>query len=90
MVIAAVDLEEVESATETAPDTILAVDEALEAFALEDPLKAELVKLRFFGGLSLSQAAGATGLSPATAKRYLAFSRAWLYRRMTAEEAASG
>jgi RNA polymerase sigma factor (TIGR02999 family) len=82
------NLEEVQLATEAAPDSILAVDEALEAFALEDPVKAELVKLRFFGGLSLSQAAGATGLSPATAKRYLAFSRAWLYRRITAEDAA--
>jgi DNA-directed RNA polymerase specialized sigma24 family protein len=64
------------------------VDEALEAFAREDPVKAELVKLRFFGGLSLSQAASATELSLATAKRYLAFSRAWLYRRITAEDAA--
>jgi len=83
------NLDEVQLAAEAAPDSILAVDEALEAFAREDPVKAELVKLRFFGGLSLSQAAGATGLSLATAKRYLAFSRAWLYRRITAQDVGS-
>jgi len=82
------NLEEVQLAAEAAPDGILAVDEALQAFAGEDPVKAELVKLRFFGGLSLAEAARATGLSLATAKRYLAFSRAWLYRRITAEDSA--
>ncbi len=61
----------------------LAVDEALEALAQEDPSKAELVKLRFFAGLSLPQAAQALGHSLATAKRSWAFSRAWLYRRLT-------
>jgi RNA polymerase sigma factor (TIGR02999 family) len=73
-------LEDIQVAAEATPESILAVNEALEAFSAEDPLKAELVKLRFFGGLSLTQAAQTMGLSLATAKRYLAFSRAWLYR----------
>ena len=75
-----VGLEDIQLATEATPESIVAVNEALEAFSAEDPLKAELVKLRFFGGLSLTQAAETMGLSLATAKRYLAFSRAWLYR----------
>jgi RNA polymerase sigma factor (TIGR02999 family) len=78
-----VDLQEIQLAAEATPDSILALNEALDEFALEDPLKAELVKLRFFGGLSLAQAAEAMGLSTATAKRYLAFSRAWLFRSLT-------
>jgi RNA polymerase sigma factor (TIGR02999 family) len=78
-----VDLEEVHLAVDTDPDGLLAVDEALEDFAREDPSKAELVKLRFFAGLSLPQAAQTLGLSLATAKRSWAFSRAWLYRRLS-------
>ncbi len=78
-----VQLEEVHLAVEADPDGLLAVDEALEDFEREDPAKAELVKLRFFAGLSLPEAAKALGLSLATAKRSWAFSRAWLYRRLT-------
>ena len=78
-----VDLEEVHLAVDAAPDGLLAVDEALEEFAREDPDKAELVKLRFFAGLSLPQAAQTLGLSLATAKRSWAFSRAWLYGRLS-------
>jgi RNA polymerase sigma factor (TIGR02999 family) len=78
-----VNLEEIHLAVETDPDGLLAVDEALEEFEREDPAKVELVKLRFFAGLSLPQAAQTLGLSVATAKRSWAFSRAWLYRRLT-------
>jgi RNA polymerase sigma factor (TIGR02999 family) len=77
------DLEEVHLAVDADPDGLLAVNEALEDLAQEDPSKAELVKLRFFAGLSLPQAAQALGHSLATAKRSWAFSRAWLYRRLT-------
>jgi RNA polymerase sigma factor (TIGR02999 family) len=73
-------LEDLQVAADATPESIVLVNEALEAFFAEDPLKAELVKLRFFGGLPLTQAAETMGLSLATAKRYLAFSRAWLYR----------
>ena len=77
------DLEAVHLAVQTDPEGLLAVNEALDDFAREDPAKAELVKLRFFTGLSLPQAAQALGLSLATAKRSWAFARAWLYRRLT-------
>lgn len=81
-----VDLEAVHLAVETAPDALLAVDEALADFEREDPDKAELVKLRFFCGLSLPQAAQTLDWSLATAKRAWAFSRAWLYQRLTNEK----
>ncbi|MBM3882071.1 MAG: hypothetical protein FJ387_20515 [Verrucomicrobia bacterium] len=83
------DLEEVHLAVEADPDSLMAVNEALEALAREDPAKAELVKLRFFVGLSLPEAAQALGLSLATAKRSWAFCRAWLYRRLTQKSPCS-
>lgn len=78
-----VNLEEIHLAVEADPDGLLAVDAALEEFEREYPAKAELVKLRFFAGLALPQAAQTLGLSVATVKRSWAFSRAWLYRRLT-------
>jgi RNA polymerase sigma factor (TIGR02999 family) len=75
-----VDLDHVELATDADQDSLLAIHEALEEFSREEPDKAELVKLRFFGGLSLPQAARAMGWSLATAKRHWTFARAWLYR----------
>jgi RNA polymerase sigma factor (TIGR02999 family) len=77
------DLDAVELASDADPDSLLAVHEALEELFREDPDKAELVKLRFFGGLSLPQAAQTLGWSLATAKRRWAFARAWLYRYIT-------
>jgi RNA polymerase sigma factor (TIGR02999 family) len=77
------DLDEVEIAADADPDSLLAVHEALEEFLREDPEKAELVKLRFFGGLSLPQAAQTMGLSLAAAKRRWTFARAWLYRHIS-------
>jgi RNA polymerase sigma factor (TIGR02999 family) len=58
---------------------LLALDEALHQFETEEPLKAELVKLRFFAGLSVDQAAETLNISRATAKRYWVYARAWLY-----------
>lgn len=63
-------------------DQVLAVHEALEKLAVEDPKKAELVKLRYFGGLSLVEAADALGISEPTAKRWWAYARAWLGREI--------
>jgi RNA polymerase sigma factor (TIGR02999 family) len=69
--------------TTGAPDEeLLAVHEALDALAAHDARKAELVKLRYFAGLSLEEAAGALGLSERTAKRDWAYARAWLFREM--------
>jgi RNA polymerase sigma factor (TIGR02999 family) len=69
-------------AADTPPDDLLDVDEALTAFAAEDPVKAELVKLRFFAGLSVQDAADCLGISRATADRYWTYARAWLLDRL--------
>ena len=66
-------------------DHLLAVNEALDRFAVEYPEKAELVKLRFFTGMSLTEAAGVLGLSDRTAKRHWAYAKAWLYDAMNGE-----
>jgi RNA polymerase sigma factor (TIGR02999 family) len=63
---------------------VLAVDAALEALALDRPRLATLVKLRFFGGLSIEDAAAALEVSPATAKRDWNYARAWLKDRLAA------
>lgn len=78
------DLDALELAANAPAESLLALHEALEEFSRADPEKAELVKLRFFGGLPLPQAAAAMGWSLATAKRHWAFARAWLYRCLTA------
>lgn len=61
-------------------EDLLALDEALDRLATENPLKAELVKLRYFAGLTLPEAAAALGISKRTAGRDWAFARAWLRR----------
>ncbi len=67
---------------EESPDDLIAMDEALAKFSQTDPVKAELVKLRFFAGLSFEQAAGLLDISPATARRHWNYARAWLYGRI--------
>jgi len=73
-----VDLDEAIGVT-AARDDVLALDEALHRFSEQEPAKAELVKLRYFAGLSLDEAAACLGISPATAKRHWAVARAWLF-----------
>src|SRR5215471_1725374 len=80
-----VDLEHVDLASVTDDDTLLRVDEALTKFAVEDPSKAELVKLRYFVGLSIPEAAEAMGMSESTAKRAWAYARAWLYKELRSQ-----
>jgi RNA polymerase sigma factor (TIGR02999 family) len=63
-------------------DDLVALDEALTRFAQIEPQKAELVKLRYFVGLTIEETAVALGISPATAKRHWAYSRAWLFQAM--------
>jgi len=60
-------------------DEILALHEALDAFALHDEKKARLVELRFFAGMSVPEAAQVLGISPSTADRAWKYARAWLY-----------
>lgn len=72
------DLDQLDVAITTDDDLLLRVNEALEKLAAEAPDRAQLVKLRFFTGLSVTEAADVLGIAPATAKRYWAFARAWL------------
>jgi DNA-directed RNA polymerase specialized sigma24 family protein len=67
-------------------EDLLALDEALDRLAAEDPLKADLVELRYFVGLNLAEAAAALGLSERTAGRHWAYARAWLRRAIEGAE----
>jgi RNA polymerase sigma factor (TIGR02999 family) len=78
-----VNLADIAVTCELPVDDIVAVSEALEALAREAPQKAELVKLRYFAGLSLEETADALAISRATAARHWAYARAWLYDRLT-------
>jgi RNA polymerase sigma factor (TIGR02999 family) len=73
-----VSFEELDVTTSVAPDQLVALDDALERLAALDPLAGELVKLRYFAGLALDEAAGALNVSTATAYRHWAYARAWL------------
>jgi len=79
-----IDLDEVPAAaTDDRAAELLALDEALTALAREEPAKAELVKLRYFAGLTLDEAASCLGISPATAKRHWTVARAWLFAALS-------
>jgi len=79
-----VNLDALELAANMDDEQLLALNEALEQFAAHDARKAELVKLRFFAGLTNEQAARVLKVSEPTAKRDWAYARAWLYREMNA------
>ena len=66
-------------------DQLLAVNEALEKFALEHPVQAELVKLRYFAGLTNEEVSEVMGISVSTAKNYWTFSRAWLLNEIESQ-----
>jgi RNA polymerase sigma factor (TIGR02999 family) len=74
------ELRDADVAAEEAPDEVLAIDEALAGLAAADPLAAELVKLRYFAGLSMPEAAESLGISTRTAERLWTYARAWLRR----------
>jgi RNA polymerase sigma factor (TIGR02999 family) len=76
------DLDEVDVASPTSSDQLLDLDEALEKLAAEKPLEADVVKLRFFVGMTIEEAAEVVGISPRTAKNYWAHAKAWLYREI--------
>jgi RNA polymerase sigma factor (TIGR02999 family) len=77
-----VEFEELEHPAAKKPERFLLLDEALTKLEAQDPQKAQLVKLRFFAGLTNQQAAAALGISTATADRQWAFARAWLKTEM--------
>ncbi|MEK6642641.1 MAG: sigma-70 family RNA polymerase sigma factor [Planctomycetota bacterium] len=76
------DLTTADLTIDVVPDEILDLDEALNKLAEEDPVKAELVKLRFFGGMSLPEAAAFLRISTSTADRYWAYARVYLYTEL--------
>ena len=88
--LARVNLDSVVLATTTDDESLLRLDEALEKLTQESPQKAKLVKLRYFAGLSLKDAAAAMEISPATAKRHWAYARAWLLSELKGESDTSG
>jgi RNA polymerase sigma factor (TIGR02999 family) len=77
------DAAEIPIAAPEPAEDLVALDEALDQFATIDPQKAELVKLRYFAGLTIEEAAQALDISPATAKRYWAYGRAWLFQAIS-------
>jgi RNA polymerase sigma factor (TIGR02999 family) len=80
-----VDADEVEIAAPAGDDELLAVNDALDRLALADPAKAELVKLRYFVGMTMEEAAAALDISEPTAKRRWAMARAWLFNEIRSQ-----
>ena len=85
-----VTLEQAEAVASAPPDDLLALDEALARLARHDALSGQLIKLHYFAGLSVEQAAEVLGLSRATAYRQMTFARAWLRCQMSGEGDAAG
>jgi len=77
-----VNVEEVEIAADAEDDRVLAISDALDKFAARDKVKAELVKLRYFVGMTIEESAQVLGISEPTAKRYWVYARAWLYNEI--------
>src|SRR5262245_42247179 len=84
------DVAELPIAAPDTDDNLLAVHEALDRLAAVEPARAEVVKLRFFAGMTIEQAAEVLGISTATADRYWVYARAWLYEDITRQPPASG
>jgi RNA polymerase sigma factor (TIGR02999 family) len=81
-----IDLDKLTVADQTTDDDLIALDDSLERLARENPACAELVKLRFFAGLTLEEAAASLGLARRTADRTWAYARAWLYEALSHED----
>jgi len=81
-----VDFDDMEATAEGLSENVIALDEALIRLSEEDPLAAELVKMRYFAGLTLPQTAEALGISPRTADRCWAYAKAWLYHEIAKGE----
>jgi RNA polymerase sigma factor (TIGR02999 family) len=80
-----INLNEVDLAVEVPVDELLVINEALEELAQADPTAAELVKLRYFAGMTVEEAADILGVPPRTAYRNWAYARAWLFRHQSAD-----
>jgi RNA polymerase sigma factor (TIGR02999 family) len=84
-----VSLEQLERADDASDEDLLAVDEALAGLSEHNQTCAELVKLRFFAGLTLAEAASSLGLPRRTADRHWAYARAWMYDALTGSTSGS-
>jgi RNA polymerase sigma factor (TIGR02999 family) len=84
----ALDLEQANVAMETDGETLLVVDDALRKLECEQAPAAELVKLRFFAGMTNAEACIVLKISERTAKRYWTFARAWLYQEIRSQQAS--
>jgi RNA polymerase sigma factor (TIGR02999 family) len=83
------DLDDIQLAAPELCDDLLALDDALNRLAARDPVKADLVKLRHFAGLTIEEAAQALGISMTTANRYWAYARAWLHQDIISDDPAA-
>ena len=81
------DIDSVDVADLVTPSQLLAIDEAIDGLEKLDSVAAELVKLRYFAGMSVEQAAGSTGVSVATAYRHWNYARAWLHSELLDSDA---
>jgi RNA polymerase sigma factor (TIGR02999 family) len=79
------DLDRLELPDHNVPNNLLDLDDALTRLAKSHPEQAELVKLRYFAGLTVDEAAKALGIAPSTADRYWTYARAWLYRHIVGD-----
>jgi RNA polymerase sigma factor (TIGR02999 family) len=84
-----VDLDSADLACLAAPDELLIIDEAIAKLAADDPDAAQLVKLRYFAGLSVEDAAELAGISRSTAYEHWAYARAWLHQELYGEQERS-
>ena len=81
-----VTFDEAALVSETRSEELLALDEALEGLALQDPRKSQIVELRYFGGLTVEETGEFLKLSPRTVEREWTMAKAWLYRALNGEE----
>jgi RNA polymerase sigma factor (TIGR02999 family) len=80
------DIDAIDVAVHATPDQLLSIDDALDKLEREDPTVFELVRLRYFAGLNVEQAAAALRISPATAYRHWNYARAWLHAELLGPE----
>jgi RNA polymerase sigma factor (TIGR02999 family) len=84
-----IELDQIEVPAEHRSDDLLALDEGLTRLAAEEPIVAEVVKLRYFAALSIEETARALKLSVRTTNRHWAYARAWLYRELAPDQGVS-
>ena len=77
-----VNVDQLDLASPDADDQLLAMNDAIEKLAAQDPIEAQLVKLRHFAGLTVEEAAGLLDIAPRTARNYWAHARTWLYHEI--------